>query len=367
MQCRQFHSPQAAVMAAPVKSYGVLGMLMPMFFRTGAKSDDSMNGRTENCVNDWFAKCTGKVQSTGSLCLSAFGVSGTGPPAPTDYYNSDAACRSVFDYLYVRRNTTRFELDYAGVQDAESALKSMALTAIAGKAFSEQVRFDRLDYRGDTGDGLLGLYQRDYNPTGTYDLAVAANTEVAVWPRCRLKYTERPYRIRVNVGRIRMTVGMILESILTRVPPTFVRMDVEPHARARIEADLYYWADPDGGPSVLPPRVGMLPSVPNDIILYANESGQRIVPPLRVRWEGWLGHCGSVPAVRVSTSPTQLRFTCSQILQLLSDMAHGPDGATGMYIGGWPYRMDSRPTVPESIYRGGLTVGWDTSACHGQI
>ena len=371
MQCRQFQSPQAMGMAAGAWQYGIDGFLMPILFRTGAQSDDCPNRRAQNCIAEYFTRCTGKVQSDGSPCLSSYGNSelpGEIEITGEDYYNREWDCRNNFAYLYIRVNNARFARTLTELPQPELDLKNIALVAIRERTFGNPaappgIRFDRLDYKGGLGKTFLGLYAREYSdPT----LWQGYNGQIAIWPNCRFRRNGSPIRVTVHIARIRFVIGMAIEALGRHRTP--IGQGVEhlgmPHARARIEADLYYHATCEGGPTIGNPNIlHRLPEVLDDDILYQDELGRQVNPPLDMRWEGFLGHCGNVPsAMVVNTIETVgLGRGCTRMLHELGFLDQSPMGARGLYIGGWPYRIDSRRGSPASIYQGGLTVAWTAS------
>ena len=359
--CRKFWQANDRDLNLAAAEYGIPGFLAPI--RRRSSTFDAEYGYAA-CVPNILTPCTGKV--VGSECES--GLDNLYGGGPTHYMENEGV-RNSFNYLRLFYEDVRIDREGPEYEIANQALALMTTTTFSDGS-QQGVNFDQLDHRNDDGNGWVGFWSRGFNYPGEPQYYTNPEALVATFENCRLRAHGCEVVVKVYIARVSVSVLLVPETLTDR-PETSLDpavRHVEIDARARIDIDLFVYAQATGDCPVnisntvdVRGSANTLPTADGDWIQYQTNNGVRFRPPLRVRWEGFLGGHSRPSTARLLdlTAYGTNDQECTWFTGNVNWHESGASERRGLYIPGWPYAAGSTPDDPATVYQGGLVCTFE--------
>lgn len=345
------------------------GMLLPVFIRTVLHDGPHKRG---HCTSNALIVCTARVEQGPYEC-NGFGWGhyfGDEWIEPPDYYNSDES-RQRYAEIRLLSNSIGLATEGETIQAADKPTleaRNTVLELVRQNPFVNP-SMDRLDseHVQAGNNAYLNNWSREWVAPSWEDSPIVEG----MLDRCYMLYAGNPVDVQVRVSRVRYAMNLVMQHMIDMPSTSHESHRVVPHARVRVVVHLRWraicfgacrliqrWLPEDHPDYIIdlairnPSTDNELPRVEPDVdtIIYQDVAGNVIRPFASVEWWGFLGR-HSMPnifhvdrPVDATTTPTY----CTQVADALTDLE----------IPAWPYRAQSMPEDPASMYTGRLRVSF---------
>lgn len=371
MQCRR------------VEQHGDIGtrlqsgrIFQTMFHRLAGSPIGPITG----CNAGMMTECSASVVR--STCNSGYFWVGQKSP---DFYNDDQ-CRSVFHFCEIADNTAQlmdnnlFPNQDKGVLAAKNAV--LAVMQDGTVVWPDGRDLAQLDYAFPVnGNRWLDYWSRGVNTPDDMPCDDPAMVVAHTFPNSYLKNARCPVHAELVIVTAFIEMSLVPYKVDQQSGPCDLPNPddrrVLPYTRVRITAQCGVRATLPGGECVLirpwipkgdpghsvalsiinpgPGKCASLPTVFPDVdqIIYVDEEGRVVQPPLQVEWLGYLGAFSDPPIENrwSGTNCLELNSLNARCLGLAKDLS-------GLQIPGWPAFGDRRPGDPNQIFSGHLTINF---------